>query len=76
MSVDSYYFKCDGCGAVEYTFDNPFVEVRVPRPSDPTDMCCILAGCSNCFPGSKTPEEWSKWIESAEAMEAGYMWLT
>lgn len=76
MTVDSYYFKCDGCGTVEYTERNPFVEVRVPRPSDPSDMCCIMAGCSDCFPGSKTPTEWKEYIESRMALVNGHMFLT
>jgi hypothetical protein len=70
------YFECDACGATEYTAENPFVEVRVTRPSDRTDLCCIMGGCSTCFPGSKTPAEWADYIESPEAYAAGYLFLT
>lgn len=70
------YFDCDACGATEYTEANPFVEVRVPRPSDPSDMCCIMAGCLNCFPGSKTPAQWNEYIESKVAMINGHYFLT
>lgn len=80
------YFECDGCGTTEYSHLNPFVEIRVPRPSDRSDLCCIMAGCSRCFPphelgtavagGSATPEQWEDYIESPEAMKAGFMFLT
>lgn len=70
------YYECDACGTTEFTEANPFVEVRTPRPSDPSGLCCIIAGCLECFPGSKTPEQWSNYIESDEAAKAGYYWLT
>lgn len=74
------YFECDACGATEYTDENPFVEVRTPRPSDPSDMCCILAGCAGCFGGIggtvKTPEGWTEYIESVEAYRNGHLFLT
>lgn len=78
LYIRSYmsYFECDGCGATEYTEDNPFVEHRVPRLSDPSDLACIIAGCLSCLPGGKTPDEWTDYIESDEAMHNGHMFLT
>lgn len=70
------YFECDGCGTKEYTKENPFVEVRTPRPSDPSDLCCIVAGCLACFPGTRTPQEWSEYIETEDAYAQGYLFLT
>lgn len=70
------YFSCDACGTEEYTPENPFVEVRVPRPSDRTDLCCIIAGCAACFPGTRTPAEWEEYFESGEAGRDGYLFLT
>lgn len=76
----SNYFNCDGCDTTTYTETNPYVEVRVPRPSDPSDLCCIIAGCSDCFGGIgetvKTPQGWSEYMESDEAYDKGYMWLS
>lgn len=70
------YYTCDDCAEDNYTEANPFVEIRVPRPSDPSDLCCIMGGHSNCFPGNKTPAQWDDYIESAEAMRNGHMFLT
>lgn len=70
------YFNCDGCGRTEYGGGVKFVEFRRPRPSDPSDLCCTMAGCSDCFPGCKTPEEWEDYIESPEAYALGYLFLT
>lgn len=78
------YWACDTCGSKDYTALNPFVEVRIPRPSDRADLCCILAGHGDCFgyrrgqenPSVKTPDEWTEYIESEDAMREGYLWLT
>lgn len=71
------YMICDICENEDYNVGNPFVEIRVPRPSDPSDMCCIMAGHDECFGGGNmTPDQWSDWIESPEAAAAGYYWLT
>lgn len=73
--------KCDSCGESAYTADNPFVEYRQPRPSDPSDMCCTLAGHFRCFSpvsaslpqisadgGVATPAQWREWIEGEGAL--------
>jgi hypothetical protein len=78
---ESFYWNCDICNTNQYTEANPFVEVRTPRPSDPSDMCCILAGHLDCFGGQvgetvNTPDGWADWIESEDAARQGYMWLT
>lgn len=71
------YSECDNCGGSDYIAErDPFVEVRVPRPSDPSDLVCIIAGHHSCFPGNKTPAEWEEYIESPEAYAAGYLFLT
>lgn len=79
---------CDACDRSDgYTDANPFVELRTPRPSDPSDMCCVMAGHKNCFArnatlpdigrgGIATPEQWATWIESKEAQAAGFVFLT
>lgn len=75
------YMTCDVCDSADYNEANPFVEVRTPRPSDPSDLCCILAGHLDCFGGTegetvRTPSNWSNYIESPEAYASGYLWLT
>lgn len=40
---------CDSCKGTEYTAENPFVKMCRRRPSDPSDMCCVLAGHWDCF---------------------------
>lgn len=70
---------CDICYGDNYAVD-PYVEVRVERPSDHSDMCCIMAGHASCFGGVgstvKTPEGWTEYIESAEAYNNGHLFLT
>ena len=77
---------CDHCKQSTYTNDNPFVEMRMPRPRYPPDMCCVWAGHKYCLSGDirpytsakggvATPEQWRDWIESAEAAEAGIIFL-
>lgn len=66
-------FKCDICEADVPVSER--LEVRTPRPSDPTDMCCIL-WVGPCHPsGGKTAAEWNVWIEN-EGREKGFMWLS
>jgi hypothetical protein len=60
---------CDMCG--KPCTEGEWVEVRIPRPSDPTDMTCIMAGCKACFPDGKSPKAWQEWIEGP-----GFLWLT
>lgn len=67
---------CDGCGGTDFPATDPFVEVRTPRPSDPSDMCCVIAGHRKCFPGAMTPAEWNAYIESPAAVAAGHAFLT
>lgn len=69
--------NCDTCNTPLSRED--LVEVRIPRPSDPTDLCCVMAGCVSCFPkgeSSRTAAEWNEFIESPEASAKGYLWLT
>jgi hypothetical protein len=73
---------CDHCGESSYTPANPFVECRTPRPSDPSEMTCVLAGHKTCLRisglstgtegGMATPEMWAVWLQSPEAKAAGF----
>lgn len=65
--------QCDSCGNADYSDENPMVEFRRPRPSDPRDVCCVLAGHMRCFKltadslstdehgGVATREQWNEW---------------
>jgi hypothetical protein len=74
--------ECDQCGQREYSAENPFVEFRTPRPSNRTEMTCVLAGHQKCMRvslfstgpegGVATPEMWAEWIRSPEAKAAGF----
>jgi RNase P subunit RPR2 len=68
--------KCDVCDG-EYAYRDRW-EVRIPRPSDPSDMSCILWVCAPCGPrmGARTPAQWDEYIESPEALEAGHYFLS
>lgn len=82
--------KCDRCDGTEYTEVNPFVEVCQQRPSDHSEMCCVLAGHMLCMGttdisklpdigrsgGTATPEQWETWIESPEAAKMGFCFKT
>lgn len=71
----SNMMKCDVCD-VEVP-SNKVVEVRIARPSDPSDKCCVMVGCIKCFPPVDLAEalntleepsamlasEWDTWIE-------------
>lgn len=60
------------------------VEIRTIRPSDPSDLCCILWSCRGCTPeshtsvtgGSATAAEWDDFIESDEARASGLCFLS
>jgi len=78
---------CDYCDGSVYTDDNPYVEVRIPRPSDPRDLSCVMAGHAKCASsrptpqtgvhgGIGTPEQWEAFMESPEARQAGLLWLS
>lgn len=72
-------FECDGCQA-QVDDDEKYV-VRLPRPSDPTDMCAVLWFCTECGePQAKpgvcmTEAGWDEWIED-EGAKQGFLWLT
>lgn len=82
------WMACDRCDGTEYTDENPFVLYRQRRPSDPSDMCCTLAGHKNCIAegttlpsistsgGVATAEQWEEWIESPEAAKAGFCFIS
>lgn len=40
--------SCDFCGTSEYTNENPFVRLCQRRPSDKSDMCCVMWGHWRC----------------------------
>lgn len=78
---------CDGCGLSNYDAAHPFVEVRQRRPSDQTDMCCVMAGHPKCVGvgealpaicesgGVATPDQWEEWITN-EGRKLGFLFLT
>lgn len=76
--------NCDGCG---HPVEDP-VELRTRRPSDPADLCCVMAGCEKCFgapervkdhwgsiPSRMTAQDWEKWVEKY-GPDNGILWLT
>lgn len=77
---------CDGCDK-PVTHDDDLVQVRQPRPSDPQDLCCILAGHTKCFgrqhpenhfgsvPEVMTGRDWDRWVE-AHGPTHGILWLS
>ncbi len=74
---------CDGnCGKRVERAD--LVEVRIARPSDPSDLCCIMAGCADCFRPSSPfaggcqayAHSWDVYIESACARERGHAFIS
>lgn len=80
---------CDVCQGEDYKDANPFVHVNQRRPSDPSEMCCVMAGHLKCMGGSldrlpsicesggiATPAQWEAWIESPEAAKAGFLFCT
>jgi len=78
---------CDICDvAVEA---DKLLFVRQARPSDPSDMTCLMAGCEKCFmpdpydevvemgvvPSVMTDSDWERWIEE-EGHKYGKCFLT
>lgn len=80
--------NCDQCDGTEYTEENPRVFMCQRRPSDPSEMCSVLAGHKNCYRitdplpqisesgGIATAEQWNDWIESPEAQKMGFIFLS
>lgn len=78
--------KCDICENDTYCDENPRVFLCQPRPSDPSEMVCTLAGHSRCITTSElectpdggihTANAWGEWIESPQARIAGILFLT
>jgi hypothetical protein len=52
-------------------------EVRVPRPSDPSDMACVMWSCAAHAEemGAQSATEWDRWIET-EGRAEGYLFLS
>lgn len=78
---------CDTCDLPVLDTDT-LVQVRIPRPSNSRDLCCIGEGHAACFgyvpladlptqdvPTVLTAEEWDQWIEEHGAKH-GHLWLT
>lgn len=55
------FTECDFCGKKGPA---PY-EAVLPRPSDPTDYCCVMAACEKCGPehGLRTFEYWDSFCE-------------
>jgi len=52
-------------------------EARIPRPSDPSDLSCVMAFCEEHAPeGLKNYRQWSRYIETPEARRNGHLWLS
>ena len=66
---------CDVC---DKPIEGEKFEARTPRPSDPSDMCCVMWACETCAPqiGAKPASYWDEWIESEEAVKAGFIFLS
>lgn len=77
---------CDGCGEAIPLAD--VVELRTLRPSDPHDLCCVMAGCEPCFgqrqsvenhwdsiPSRMTADDFERWVE-LHGHRHGVWWLT
>jgi hypothetical protein len=76
ISIMSSAFTCDVCDK-----DTPPGErhiVRVPRPSDPSDLCGVMWTCPACADsvGAKSESYWEEYIETEEAIKAGHLFLT
>lgn len=74
--------NCDACGAE--VPEEEMIYVRVQRPSDKYDLCCVIAGCKSCFqpsekltgPGSATAAQWEEYFDSGQAINDGYLFMT
>lgn len=80
-----YDWNCDICDDDTYTEENPLVEARTQRPSDHSEMCCVMAGHLKCLGGElnigetaglQTPQAWMDWIMTDEAEANGFLFLT
>ena len=58
--------ECDVC---DKQIEGERWEARTTRPSDPTDMCCVMWACADCGPklGAKPASYWDAWIENEGA---------
>lgn len=45
-------YACDVCDSAEYSADNPQVRACQRRPSDHSDLCCVMWGHWLCMGGS------------------------
>ena len=68
-------WTCDVC---DQPITGELHTVRLPRPSDPSDLCAIFATCEAhaAEVGAKPESYWDEYIESEEAMKAGHIFLT
>lgn len=78
---------CDMCDVRPGT-----LEIRLQRPSDSSDLCCVMLVCDTCMkPASldqladpegspsgnaATPEVWERYMESKAAIRNGHYFLT
>ena len=78
------WMDCDMCGEDSYTEDNPFVEVKQARLSNPSDWATTLAGHKNCVGargqdlpsisrggGYATPSQWTAFFEEGGPLLEG-----
>ena len=80
--------KCDYDYDFQHSCHGPaVVEVRTVRPSDPSDLSCIMLICEICAAegggtsvsadgGQATAIQWNEWIETDEAARAGIFFLS
>ena len=81
MDCDYLYDFEDSCHG------RPRWEMRTRRPSDPSDLTCIMVICDLCAAeaggesmspngGLATSSRWDEWIESDAAIGGGILFLT
>ena len=81
--------QCDYCEK-EIHWVGDLVEIRVPRPSDPTDVTCVMWSCTECT-DPLTLEElerahigyaaalkttWDEYVETETARKRGHLFLS
>ena len=79
--------KIDHCDVCDNKPEE-MVYVRMRRPSDPTDLSCVMAGCEECMGPRQHPEnhwnsvptvmtnrDWDIWVENYGAKH-NVLWLT
>ena len=68
-------WTCDVCDA---PIEGELFEARTPRPSDPSDMCCVMVACAEHADeiGAKPASYWNEWIESDDAIRRGFVFLS